>query len=98
MKFEDIRRSLMLVAAIRIAKKSYRRGPLWALVMEICGTGSTTACAICRECGWDPDQDASKEVKWNPDGAPHPGPLPRGEGEAIGSGSGVSGVVDGGAV
>jgi hypothetical protein len=67
MKFEEIRRSMMLVNAIRLADKSERRGPLWGLVLEICGTGSTTATAICRECGWDPHQDASKEVRWNPE-------------------------------
>ncbi len=31
--------------------------PLWAFVKDICCVGSTSATKICRECGWDPDQE-----------------------------------------
>jgi hypothetical protein len=61
-KLEHIPRKLMLICAHRMLSKKYKGLPLWAFVLDICATGSRSAAAICRHCGWDPDQDGSKEL------------------------------------
>jgi hypothetical protein len=51
-------RKVLIQNAFRMAHFKYNgRGPLWVFVRDLCGVGSTSATAICRECGWDPDQD-----------------------------------------
>ena len=36
-------------------------GPTWAKVSHVCGLGSTSAIALCREYGVDPDYDCAKD-------------------------------------
>lgn len=62
----------MIVNAHRMAKPSELRGiPLWGFVRDVCGTGSTYACEICKECGWDAHQPAKdKLMAWPLDPAP----------------------------
>ena len=36
-------------------------GPTWAKVVHVCGLGSTSAAALCREFEVDPDYDCSRE-------------------------------------
>ena len=63
MKLEEVSRETMLRAAHWYAAAHAKRGrPLWAFVMDICCVGSTSAYAICRELGWDPDARANREL------------------------------------
>lgn len=55
MKLEEISREWMLRGAISAMSRQTRRVPLWSLVGTVCCVGSTSANAICRELGWDPD-------------------------------------------
>lgn len=40
----------------------YKKVPLWAFVLDVCGVGSTTASQICESYGWDASQDAGKKI------------------------------------
>lgn len=58
-KIEDVNRETMLRAAHAHAKTVFKHArPLWAFVRDICCVGSSSAYAICRELGWDPDAKA----------------------------------------
>ena len=52
----------MLTNAHALLRHKYRKTPLWALVVDVCGVGSTRGAQICREFGWNPDQDGSKRL------------------------------------
>lgn len=63
MKLEDISRGFMLRAAIENMSHHRRRAvPLWSLVRNLCGVGSGSAHAICRELGWNPDAAGTDEI------------------------------------
>ena len=51
---DQIDRRLMLANAWTKVRHHFRGVPLWVFVRDICGCGSTSAIAICEECGWDP--------------------------------------------
>lgn len=52
---DSIDRETMLRNAWRIAPRRFVESRfLWGFVKEVCGVGSTSAKAICRELGWDP--------------------------------------------
>lgn len=47
------------------ARKRRARGSLWSRVERLCGLGSTTAAALCRELGFDPETGATlRERGW----------------------------------
>lgn len=48
--------SSLLTWAIKTANVRGRRGPRWAAVMRVFKTGQTTAMALCRAVGVDPDE------------------------------------------
>lgn len=50
------------VAIIRLRSK-YKGQPLWTVVSDITGHGSTYSKLICNGFGWDADQYASKRVE-----------------------------------
>lgn len=50
---QRIDRKVMLVNAAR-HYKGRKSSPIWVLIRDICGVGSTTALAIGRELGWNP--------------------------------------------
>jgi len=43
-------------------------GPTWAKVAHVCGLGSTSAIALCREFEVDPHHDCSRASEGNPHG------------------------------
>lgn len=45
----------------RLLRHKYRRVPLWALVSDITGFGSTTSTQLCNDIGLDPHQNAGKK-------------------------------------
>ena len=45
----------ILANARRIASEEYRHAQNWALAEQVFAVGSTTARAICKEAGIDPD-------------------------------------------
>lgn len=57
----DKERRLILNAHSQFAwnRQQWRKRELWTFVIDLVGTGSTTACEICRKHGWDPHQPAS---------------------------------------
>lgn len=63
MKLEEISRGFILRAAINQMSRQRRRGrPLWSLVRDLCGVGSGSGHAICRELGWNPDADGYESL------------------------------------
>lgn len=51
-------RYILLCNALSNATRGRRTDPLWAVVRDLCGVGSTSATEICLELGWDPYQRA----------------------------------------
>ena len=45
----------------RKLRHQYRRSPLWAMVSDITGHGSTYSVEICLQCGYDPNQNCGLE-------------------------------------
>lgn len=43
-------------------QRTWRHTPLWSFVRNVCGVGSTSGAAICRELGWNPDAWTSQEL------------------------------------
>jgi len=39
-----------------LLKRKYKGRPLWALVSDATGHGSTVSSEICIQCGFDPDE------------------------------------------
>jgi len=58
-RLDEVPRDLMVRAGIRLLRKHgssvAKTAPVWVAVVDLCGVGSTSACAICRELGLDPD-------------------------------------------
>lgn len=52
---------MLKMAHVQLRDK-YQGRPLWAFLIALTGCGSTTACEIARECGWDPEQDGGKPL------------------------------------
>ena len=50
------RLTCLISNAHRLLKARYRKSPLWALVADLTGNGSTTSAEICRDAGYDPNQ------------------------------------------
>lgn len=46
----------LIMNAHRLLRPKYRGSPLWALVSDLTGYGSTTSCHICRSVGLEPVQ------------------------------------------
>jgi hypothetical protein len=58
------RLTCLISNAHRLLKGRYRQSPLWALVSDLTGNGSTTSVDICRAAGFDPSQPCgSKYLK-----------------------------------
>ncbi|MFG0317412.1 MAG: hypothetical protein ACF8XB_09075 [Planctomycetota bacterium JB042] len=52
----SIDREIMLRNAWRVTGRRFVENRLlWGFVASVCGVGSTSAHAICRELGWNPD-------------------------------------------
>lgn len=51
-----------VVANARRSRPSFRR-PLWALVTDITGVGSTYAADLCRRFGFEPDSTSARTDK-----------------------------------
>lgn len=49
-----MRRALWAIVS-REASRTRSKTPLWSRVGNLCGVGSTSAKAICRDLGFDPD-------------------------------------------
>lgn len=58
---EKCSRSIMARNAVKNMSRKNQRRPLWCLIQEICGVGSTTATMICRELNLDPDKKVSDQ-------------------------------------
>lgn len=50
------RLTCLISCAHRLLKARYRKQPLWVLVRDLTGNGSTTAVELCRSAGYDPSQ------------------------------------------
>lgn len=48
-------RSLLRNAAQAISR-THRQKPVWWMVSQVLGIGSTSAREVCKECGWDPNE------------------------------------------
>jgi ribosomal protein S13 len=56
MTLEEIPREWILKSALRILSRTkYKDAPAWVSVCDLCGVGSTSASAICRELKIDPN-------------------------------------------
>lgn len=56
---DSVRRETMLRNAHSLWVKRYNsRSPLWGFVAAVTGVGSTSACEICKELGWNPHAPA----------------------------------------
>lgn len=48
----------------RLLRHKYRQSPLWSMVADITGHGSTISCEICKQAGYDPHQSCgAKDLK-----------------------------------
>ena len=64
-RLEQVGCEWLLRSGIHMAKQGrycYSSDPLWSLVADLAGVGSTSATQICRELGWNPNQEAGKEL------------------------------------
>lgn len=62
---DRVHRDIMLRNAHAIflfTGKRYMRSTLWAFVSDITGVGSTSACEICKELGWNPHAPAKDQL------------------------------------
>jgi len=50
------RLTTLISCAHRLLKARYRKQPLWVLVRDLTGNGSTTSAELCRAAGYDPSQ------------------------------------------
>lgn len=50
----------ILLNAHRQLSRKYEGMPLWSFVSQTCAVGSHSAIEICRELGWNPEQDGAK--------------------------------------
>jgi hypothetical protein len=50
------RLTCLISNAHRLLKRRYRSSPLWAMMSDLTGNGSTIAAEICRAAGYDPSQ------------------------------------------
>jgi ribosomal protein S13 len=57
-RLDEVPRDLMVRAGIRLLRqhgtRAVKGAPVWVAVVDLCGVGSTSACAICKELGIDP--------------------------------------------
>lgn len=60
-----VSRGIMLRNAHRLSRHKYRKVPLWAFVSDVCGVGCTSAIAICKEIGQDPEESGGKRLSRN---------------------------------
>ena len=61
-EIDAIPRCRILRNAIQSMPKSQLKGrPLWGVVRDLCGCGSSMAVEICLEIGWNPDADAAEK-------------------------------------
>lgn len=44
-----------------LLRHKYRKSPLWAMVSDITGHGSTISVEICVQCGFAPGQDCGQK-------------------------------------
>lgn len=66
---KDARFECLLRNAIKMASYREKRiRPLWGLVRDLTGYGSTTAKALCRSLGWNPDASARDRLPPPPAG------------------------------
>lgn len=61
-KLDTVKREFMLRNAHRLLAKTYKKRVLWSFVSDICGLGSTSACIVCVELGWDPYAETRKPL------------------------------------
>lgn len=63
-KIEGARLHTLICNAQRLLGKRYKKSPLWSLVSDLTGHGSTISTEICQQCGIDPGQPCdSKYLK-----------------------------------
>jgi hypothetical protein len=58
---EGNRLAIMISNCHRLLRHKYRNSPLWAMVSDITGHGSTYSVEICLQCGYDPNQNCGCE-------------------------------------
>lgn len=60
-RIDAVSKETIILNAHQLLRNSskYSRTYLWTFIMDICAVGSTTAIAICREFGWNPNQKGS---------------------------------------
>ena len=49
----------LIQRAIQMAKPAFQHQSRWVMVKRVFGTGSTVSAEICREHGYDPDEEVS---------------------------------------
>lgn len=59
---QRVDRKIMLENAHRLLSKKYGKRALWAMVSDICSVGSTSACQICNDLGWNPHQPSNQKL------------------------------------
>jgi len=62
MRLDAVSREWILRGAHGVTSRNRLCVPLWSWVKAVCCVGSTSATAICRELGWDPDAPAHKPL------------------------------------
>lgn len=73
-KVGDEQMRCIITNAHQLLRRKMRRQPLWSLVQQVFGNGSTTSAIICKQVGLDPDRDCgAKELSpW-----PRPASVPK---------------------
>ncbi len=60
------RLTTMISCAHRLLRSRYRGSPLWALVSDLTGHGSTISAEICQQAGYDPCQPCGSKMLKRP--------------------------------
>lgn len=55
------RMALLLGNVVRMLPKAYLKAPLWSVVSDLTGHGSSYSCEICKQLGFDPHQVLGKQ-------------------------------------
>ena len=56
------RLTVLIANAHRLLRLRYRNSPLWGLVSDLTGYGSTSSAALCRAAGYDPHQQCRVKI------------------------------------
>lgn len=69
--------------AANAGRVSIFRRPRWAHVSDATGQGSTSAAALCRRFGFDPDEITGDQLQPDPDDAPTAEPVAQGDADEL---------------